>query len=413
MNRREFLKKISGILVAIPFIGFLFGKTEAEPVAKVIEQSIKPPYVDYTAEFFNSQELTKLLHSKFSTVDNNLPFLNRTKIVNCLDDTEVIAYGGYISKGFSADIMLDGESKASGTFEVTGVSIPSIKIGNTVSDSIINRLGRVSNEIKTEESLRFLNDYKSTLADSLALGMKQRMNLEILQVMLGGKIETPARIGIKLDIPEELHINVEWSKPLTAIKQHILNISEKFGATYNRMTLGTPAYKKFIESDEVKEAFVDYRKANKIRFDEFISVYRDKNNNVEPSDNIITMHFMPTVIHKETGMFVELYDATYSQRKNDGGIARVRVLPDNKVLFSDTSKDLQSMHFDYAQAIVTETIVAPTILGKNNDIGGVAFGPIGYFTGNRQLNPPNMVAWAVTKGLPRLHDRHAFSSFTI
>jgi hypothetical protein len=79
---------------------------------------------------------------------------------------------------------------------------------------------------------------------------------------------------------------------------------------------------------------------------------------------------------------------------------------------SFTGDDGQSSAYDFANGIVTESIVAPLIAGAP-DFGGEQVGPVAFYNGNRELNPPDLRAWAVARGFPRKHDKYATAVLTV
>jgi hypothetical protein len=108
---------------------------------------------------------------------------------------------------------------------------------------------------------------------------------------------------------------------------------------------------------------------------------------------------------------IELVDTTFWERSNNGAKTRARVLPYNKVILSSTGDDNNRSTMDFANGIVTESVVG-TMLGEEG-FNGEAFGPIAYYTGNTSLNPPNITVWGVQRGFPRKHRETATAVLTV
>ena len=64
-----------------------------------------------------------------------------------------------------------------------------------------------------------------------------------------------------------------------------------------------------------------------------------------------------------------------------GTVTTTRVLPQGKVLLSSKADDNNPMAMDFANAIV-ERVVQESIVGQGI-LGGEQYGPIAYYTGNR------------------------------
>jgi hypothetical protein len=59
---------------------------------------------------------------------------------------------------------------------------------------------------------------------------------------------------------------------------------------------------------------------------------------------------------------------------------------------------------DWANAVVTESIVGSMVDMPFGGFDGPQAGPVGYVTSpNTDLNPPNLTLWGVARGFPRKH----------
>lgn len=365
-------------------------------------------------DFLSNIRIQRLVQTLANELELKAPltFLNRTPVVPVLDDTEIL--GSYSGPIFAADLITDDAEAVvveGGKFEITGrvSAIPNIKIGARVGQGMLNRLNWLKRGIELDDSKDLITGWELNLATNLVTGVRQRMNQLCAAMMLDGI--TYDRLGFKLNAgfgtPSELKQtlvgNRQWTTgnaatmlPITDLQYMAQSVAPSLGKSFNRVTMATVAFQKIIASDEFAERV---RLFLRMEPDQFLMNPYDVEN-------------MKKLFFQVSGLNLELEDTTFRVRNTNGTSTSERVMPDNKIILSSTSDDNNSQAFDFANAIVDETIVAPLIDGAP-DLGGPRVGPVSYYRGNPELNPPDLRAWAVSKGFPRKHDKLATSIITI
>lgn len=338
----------------------------------------------------------------------NLIALNRTPVVNA-DDAEIV--GKFKGQFVAADVISDDQEAAVydtvGQFEFVATEIPNLKLGSRVSQHMINRLARLRQNISGANDVRYFTDWENTLAESLVTGVRQRMNALICAMWLDAS--SYDRYGLKLTnaswgTPAALKANATtaWTianagtaKPINDILT-LANTTapDTFGETYNRITMSSQAFRYMLTTTEYQNLV-----KGELRY----------------SYGAGEMNMQDFGAHRQMitnllGMELEIYDGVFYERGNNGARTQVRYIPANKIILSNTNDDNDSTAMDFANGIVTESVVSPLI--GHGGIGGESFGPIAYFTGNENLNPPDIVAWGVARGFPRKHRETATAVYT-
>jgi hypothetical protein len=393
MKRRDFLEGWKG-LAALALLGGTTSDTWAgtsppEPIGEIKPDTIKP------FEKFNGQRLMeRVKYWTENPKDDKYPLLyeRRMPIVSYTPKNESKIDHKVRGNIFMADVIADDQEASIqdtvGRFEFVPNSIPSLKIGSRLSESTLIRIYEQS--IKpTEKSEKFLDKWFDNLAENLAIGLRQRRNQLSVMYMLGASDFNNYGVVVRLDlgIPEGVHSTVESAtfknKPLSVIRKHLRFIKRFYGATYDRMTLSSEALQDIVSTQENKRL----------------------NKTVGNTDHAVKE------LSKTLKLDVELDDSTFLQRSLGGETKEVRYLPANEILFSSKKNDNNPEICHFASTVCTESIVS-SIFDDGKIKGGAQHGPIAYFTGNRDLNPPDIRAWAVTRGLPVIKDLTAFSSIT-
>src|SRR5438045_1531637 len=106
-------------------------------------------------DFISNVRINRLVQTLANKLELNAPltFLNRTPLVNVLDDTEIL--GSFSGPIFAADLITDDAEAVvveGGRFELTGrvSTIPNIKIGARVGQAMINRLSQLARGIELD-----------------------------------------------------------------------------------------------------------------------------------------------------------------------------------------------------------------------------------------------------------------------
>lgn len=362
--------------------------------------------------FLDSARINRIVRTLADELEaigaKNLVALNRTPVVNA-DDNEIV--GKFKGQFVAADVISDDQEAAVydtvGQFEFVATEIPNLKLGSRVSQHMINRLARLRQNISGANDVRYFTDWENTLAESLVTGVRQRMNALICAMWLDAS--SYDRYGIKLTnaswgTPAALKANasVAWTVANYATATPISDIlalantiaPDTYGETYNRITMSSQAFRYILKTTEYQNLFSGELRysfgAGQMNMNDF-GAHRQMVSNL-------------------LGMELEIYDGVFYERSNNGARSQVRYLPANKLVLSNTDDDNDTSAMDFANGIVTESVVSPLI--GHGGIGGESFGPIAYFTGNENLNPPDIVAWGVARGFPRKHRETATAVVT-
>lgn len=326
--------------------------------------------------------------------DQTLPFLARIPTVNADEDEIFAKYRGQI---YAADVVADDQGAAvydSGSYEFTTFQIPNIKMGKNINQNMLNRINRLSKNLASTEDGNRFTDWQLKLAQELVSGVRMRVNALLCAMCIDAT--TYNRLGINLQnsswgMPSDLKVTSAnmWSDatnatPITDMQVLATETApDNYGETYSRVTLSNRAFRYMTQTAEFQS-----RVKGELR-------YSFGTNEL----NVRDAGAMRSMLSNLLGMEIEIYDGVYWERANNGAATRVKVLPVNKVLFSSTQDDGNREAFDFANAVVTESIVG-SVLGLPG-FDGEAFGPISYYEGNTNMNPPNIRAWSVVRGFPR------------
>lgn len=334
-----------------------------------------------------------------------LTFLNRTPIVPVLDEAQIL--GSYSGNVYAADLISDDAEAViveSGRWEMTGKvsAVPNIKLGTRVSQGELHKI-EMFNNMDTSGTNQFIIGWENQLATNLVKGVRDRMNVLCAAMFLDSM--TYDRLGFKITsgfgAPTELKQtlvggrvwsapNVATMKPIEDLQYMSQVVAPALGKSYNRVTMATATFQLIIASDEFAERVRLYLRLDPDQFS--LNIY-----------DVPNMQNMFTAI---TGLQLELEDTTYTVKNANAGKTTDRVLPADKVMLSNTADDNDTSKFDFANGITDESI-SSRFNANAPDLGGPQVGPVSYFTNNPDLNPPDLVAWAVAKGLPRRHDKLA------
>jgi hypothetical protein len=251
-------------------------------------------------------------------------------------------------------------------------------------------------------------DWEARTIDGLLLGVRQRMEALIVAMHVGGL--SYDRLGIKManvswGRPADLTITpaITWdtaatATPVSDILTAVRTAQIRYGMMYDRVTMSTQAFLYMIATTE----FQDKAKALLAVGLTFANV---------ATENLAAMQ---TLAERTLGMTIELYDARYWYQTGPGAVVSAPFLPITKVILSSTQDDNDPTAADFANGVVTESIVgslATTSMVGN--LGGARRGPISYATVPPDLNPPNVTYWGVARGFPRLHRKQMSACLTV
>lgn len=346
--------------------------------------------------FLDSAKLNAIVRTLADQLEanQNLLFLNRTAITEADDDEIFAKYKGQV---FAADVVADDQEAVvyeSGSIEFTTFQIPNIKMGRSIEQSMINRLGRLARNLAGKGDVDRFTNWELQMAQDLVVGVRQRVNALICAMQIDAT--TYNRLGIQLansswGMPANLKVNsaTGWddannSTPITDIQVLATETApDNYGEQYDRITMSSRAFRYLTASAEFQN-----RVKGELRYSFGAGEL-----------NIRDTGAMRSLLANIIGMEVEVYDGTYWERNENGAKVRNKVLPVNKVIFSSSNDDNDRSAMDFANGVVTESVVG-SILGIAG-FAGESFGPVSYYEGNPGMNPPNIRAWAVMRGFPR------------
>ena len=344
----------------------------------------------------------------------NLVFLNRTPLVNATDGEITADFTGDV---FAAEIIPDDQralTRASGKFTLEAAKLPNIKQGETLNQEMLNLMDRINagGAIRDDEGI--INRYMQNVVDRRLRAV--RITMEVLRV--GCALDTISwdRAGVKFTAtfgtPSDLKVTpgTTWATaatatPVTDVQTLMALGREKYGENYNRLTMTSVAFRQLIATTQFRDMSAVYRQLVGITAATF------------PATD---MARMTNIAGMMLGAQIELYDSKYYTQNNAGTTSSAtNFLPDTKVILSSTANDGDGDVTDFANAVVTESIVAG-LTGTNfagggaGGFGGPAYGPVSYVTlSSHDLNPPGVVCWGVARGMPRKRRKSAEAVLTI
>ena len=346
--------------------------------------------------FLNSVKINMLVRTLADQLEmrQRMIFLERTEVAD-MDDSDII--GKYRGQVFAADVIADGQAAAtyeSGTLEFVNNVIPNIKIGCPFTQGQLNRLNSLrKTATPTVADLDYVNNWQNHTAETLVTGLRQRVNSLICGMQLDGISYN--RLGIDLSgvswgMPSDLKVTsaVSWDTPATAtpITDMQLILTEvgpdNYGEAYDRVTMGMSAFRYLTQTAEFQN-----RISGELR-------YPFGTGQLNTRDTGAMINLLSNIL----GVEVEIYGGTFWERSNNGTKSRQRVLPANKVIFSNKEDDNNRSAMLFGNGIVTESVVG-NVLGMSG-FTGEQFGPVSYYEGDSSLNPPSLNAWAVMRGFP-------------
>ncbi|GEM_PF-2871637 len=344
-------------------------------------------------------------------IPDNLRYLKRTPIVFAEDD-EIMAR--LTERSIIADVVADDQPAAVRndhqiTLEAT--KIPNIKSGTNIKQSMLNLVQRIKAEQAMAGDANIFENYLTGRMDKLMINVRMQMNLMCAGMMLDSY--SWSGLGIKsgtvtFGTPSDLKVtpSVGWATSATATPvADIMGVKttaqNKYGVEYNRITMSNADFLLMINTTEFRNA------ASAMKLFNFSA---DQFSTAIANNNAIKM-----VAESVLGMTIEIDDTQYGREASDSSHSYSRYLPTGKVLLSNTSDDGNSSSFDFANGIVTETVVGSmSINGAPAIFGGPQTGPVAFATlPNPDLNPPNANLWSVARGFPRKHNQAATAILTV
>jgi hypothetical protein len=353
----------------------------------------------------NSGRFSRLMYDRAQRFEESRPlrYLARTPVVPADDDELTGIFTGRI---FAADIITDDQEAVTyeaGQFEIVTNNIPNLKVGQRFTQGLINRLNRIASNLGTNNDLRTFLDWQGATIDRLILGVRMRMNALIAAMMFDDI--TYSRLGVQITaswgMPSDLKFSATaaWTNagaatPITDIMVARDYAADTYGEAYDRITLTRANYRNLVKTAEFQALIPGALR---------IAVPANAFNARDPRLQEILLDVLQ--------MQVEIDDTRIREQSAAGTQTTTAVTPSGYCLLSSTADDQDPTAMDFGNGVVTESIVSPLIGGP--DIGGDRPGPVGYFTGSPELNPPNLRAWGVARGLPRKHRKTATARLAV
>lgn len=313
-------------------------------------------------------------------------------------DEEILArFQGQIQ---IADLLAD-DAKAlvysQGRFQLETVKIPNLKLGIAMNQAQINQFQRLAANFAGPMDLVSFNNWQNSAINNLLIGVNQRKEALFIAMLIDAL--NYDRMGFKLSnvtwgMPADLKVtpSAGWDdpvngKPITDINTIRRIASARYGVVYNRVTMSTSAFQYMVATAE---------------FQAQAKIFGWGLVNVVPQIPLQNDAAMMELARRIFGnLTIELYDARYWQQDVNGLIASYPFMPINKVILTDTGNDNNANAMDFANGIVTESVVASAMPVNIAGRIPVGYGPIGYSTAPPDLNPPNITMWGVARGFPR------------
>lgn len=338
-------------------------------------------------------------------VPRNLLFLSRTPIVPASDGEIMARYMGQI---LIADLIADGERAgvySAGKMFLETVSAPNLKIGAALNQEQLNQLNAWLDGVDVQDPLFPLSEAR--ILDNLRLGVMYRMEALLTAARIG--TVSYDRLGIKLSgvgfgMPSDLRITVadEWTDttnatPVTNVLTAKRLAQVKYGIVYDRMVLPLAALNAAIATTEFQNKARTYLAPN-VSF-----------TNLNAADTEFQRNLATNVFGLKE---IEINDSRYWTEDPNGTLGSDPFQPINKVILESSQNDNNAGAIDWANGIVTESIVSKVGGSKiQGQLPDNARGPVGYTTA--EDNPPSITYWGVGRGWPRRHLMQLSACLTI
>jgi hypothetical protein len=350
-------------------------------------------------EFLSTMRVNRVLQAlqDVREMPQDLLFLGRTPVTPAMEG-EII--GRWLGRILVADIVADDAAAVvyeSGKLQFEETPVPNLKLGVNFTQGQLVQLAAIAANPGLVADPMFQNLLNSKV-DALLTGIRQRM--EALIVAQWTNSLTYDRLGLKLSgiswgMPADLNVTTAtaWTDPVNATPVNdiwgvLLVAQVKYGMVFDRITMSTQAFRYMIATTEAQNKARMYLAPN-ISFA-----------NVQQTDIGSMRRLFSSILNCE----IELYDARYWEKDAAGVISSAAFLPINKVVLSRMQNDNNPGVMDFANGVVTESIVAglmPTQVGTIGGLGNGVRGPVAYSTVKQDLNPPQLTLFAVARGWPR------------
>lgn len=342
------------------------------------------------------------------TLPQALKYLQRTPVVPATDGEILGRFEGNV---LMADIIGDDAQavvRDTGKLTFEQFKIPNIKHGVLLTQEMLNLLARIS-AAAIPSDLEIFDNYRLRKVDDLLLGVRQRMNAMICAMRIDAF--SYDRLGMRIlgatwGMPAALKVTPTYywtdstnGTPITNIEVLKGEVaSEVYGEEYDRLEMSSRAFRAMVATAEFKaRAQLYYQQTFPA--------------GTFPGND---MGMLRKLAEAVTGMTIEIDDSRAWTEAPDGTLTSAPYLPANKVVLSSTADDNDPSVMDFANGVVTESIVSSlTDVGMIGSFSGPEYGPVAYATPPGNYNPPNLALWGVARGFPRKHRLSATAVITV
>lgn len=367
--------------------------------------------------FFDAARVTSLMQGLTDPRLLPVPLIWNARIPDVpATDEEVTAK--YVGTMLIADLIAD-DAKAvtysQGRFQFQTTQVPNLKMGLSMNQAMLNALQRIKEMGGVQkDDVGFFNDrYAKNIAD-VKYGVELRKEALKIAMLLDGL--SYDRLGIKMvnvtwGMYSDLKVTpaVAWSSTsgtgLTDINTVRSIAKQRYGIDLNRATMTTPALRALVAQTEYLNQVKNVYLASSLGGPTLAA----------PLQGDMFLKKLAETIIAGTGeaFTIEIDDRRYWSQDTAGVTTSNRFHPVSKVLLTSTANDGNSNAMDFANCVVTESIVGSML--PNSAIGQIPVGrgPIGYATGNPDLNPPSITTWGVARGFPRKHQNQASAVLSV
>lgn len=373
------------------------------------------------SRFLNSARIQRIFEEAAAYLERNRPlvWLDRVQQVNARDD-ELL--GRFTSKTYAAAIINEG-SKApvykGGEIELVLNSLAKIKHGRKITERELSWLNDLTQRGGIAEQDDQYDRWIRGIGEHLLFGVRQRMNA-MIAAMFVDSFDYNA-FGVKIEgsvwgMPSALKVTPSalWSTdngatvnasavPFQNIQRMDTIDADNYGlGPFDRITMSSTAFDFMCSTTEfANKAFLKLS----VAFAPALAA-------LSTGDRAQMKPIAETILGKE----IVIDDARYRVQGTDGSEATHRYLPANKVVLDRKSNGPAEL--DWGNGVIMESVVSAltggVTLGANPkmDFSGT-YGPLGYFTADQQLNPPEPIAWGVARGWPRRHRPECSAVLTV
>lgn len=313
------------------------------------------------------------------------------------EDSEIMAR--FIGRVLIADLVADDQRAATysmGKMTFESTSVPNLKLGIKLTQEQLNQIRQFTQNGDMVSGAMYPFSERGIIETLLTSIRARKEALAVARAINGFSYD---RLGIKMEnvdfgMPSDLDVTptYPWTDhtngtPVTDVLTLIRYARVRYGIVYKRLTMSIATFNHMTACTE----FI-----NRARFILFPS---------QPAAAIPLQAtgYMLNLAKSVLGVDeIELYDTRYWIQTETGVLESAPFLPLSKVVLSAPSNDNNAQAADFANGIVTESMVADmTNAGINGTFGGPTRGPVAYSTGGH--NPPQITYWGVARGFPRKH----------